>query len=79
MSGGRGQASGQTGAYPNSAGRCQQHQELIRQLTGYATQLLAGNLPDKTDFLRYFDSWLVRHIDGEDREYGGFLNAKGIY
>lgn len=66
-------------AYPKTVERCNQHQELIRQLTGYASQMLTGDVPDKIEFLGYFESWLAHHISGEDREYGVFLNAKGIY
>ena len=66
-------------AYPRAAGHDQRHQQLISQLTGYATVVLAGDLPDKAEFQRFFDSWLVQHINDEDRKCGGFLNAKGVY
>jgi hypothetical protein len=41
--------------------------------------MLGGELPDKADFARFFESWLVRHILDEDRRYGAFLNARGVY
>jgi hemerythrin len=66
-------------AYPGAADHCRQHAELIGQLADYATAALAEAAPEKAAFLGFFESWLLRHIRGQDREYGAFLNAKGVY
>lgn len=65
--------------YPEAFGHCQRHSDLLRQMTDYASRVQAGELPDRADFLRFFESWLVQHIFDEDRAYGKFLNARGVY
>ena len=42
-------------------------------------RVLGGDVPDRAGFLHFFESWLVHHILNEDRKYGEFLNAKGVY
>lgn len=66
-------------AYPGAEEHCLQHAELVRQVNDYAAAVLAGGVPDQADFLGFFESWLLRHIRDEDREYGEFLNARGVY
>ena len=65
--------------YPETAEHRLGHSNLVSQVTGYATRVLAGDVPDKGAFLDFFKSWLLRHISDQDREYGGFLNARGVY
>jgi len=66
-------------AYPGARDHCLRHSELVRQVTDYAAAVLAGEIPEMKAFLRFFESWLLRHILDEDREYGEFLNARGVY
>lgn len=65
--------------YPEAADHCLRHANLVGQVTDYANRVLAGEVTDKAAFIRFFESWLVRHIVDQDREYGAFLNARGVY
>jgi hemerythrin len=55
------------------------HHELMQQVTDYKLRITTGNIPERPDFQRFFETWLTRHIMEEDRKIGVFLNAKGIY
>jgi hemerythrin len=66
-------------AYPGAAAHCRTHANLLGELTPYSAQAQAGGALDKAAFVKFFESWLVRHICDEDRDYGGFLNARGVY
>ncbi|MCX7149647.1 MAG: bacteriohemerythrin [Rhodocyclales bacterium] len=65
--------------YPEAAEHCRGHANLVSQVTEYATRVLAGDVFDRAAFLAFFQSWLVRHIRDQDRDYGAFLNARGVY
>lgn len=65
--------------YPRIEEHRKKHGELIRQVLEYTEKALDGNLPDKDNFLRFMDGWMIRHILDEDRKYGAFLNSQGVY
>lgn len=65
--------------YPDAAGHCLGHARLVSELTECAARVLAGEALDKDAFLRFFQSWLPLHIRDLDRDYGAFLNARGVY
>jgi len=65
--------------YPDAAGHCLEHTNLLSEVTDCATRMRAGNVIDSAAFLGSFQSWLLRHIDDQDRDYGAFLNARGVY
>jgi hypothetical protein len=52
--------------------------------TRLANLLLAGDWTDTglpatiEGAIRYLQQWLLKHINGTDREYSEFLNAKGV-
>jgi len=66
-------------AYPGAEGHGKRHGDLILQVVEYQKRILSGNVPEKAGFRHFFESWLVRHILDQDRKYGAFLNAKGVY
>ena len=41
--------------------------------------MIAGDIPEKITFQRFFETWLVRHMMDDYRKYGVYLNAKGVY
>ncbi len=65
--------------YPGAPVHCREHRQLFLQVTEYRERVRAGETTDKAGFLHFFKSWMVRHILNEDRKYGAFLNAKGVY
>ncbi len=65
--------------YPGASMHSRKHAELFLQVNQYQLMLTDGNRPDKPGFLNFFKAWLLHHIFEEDRKYGTFLNAKGVY
>jgi hemerythrin len=65
-------------SYPGVQGHSKSHGDLILQVSEYQKRMLSGDVPEKAGFLHFFESWL-RHIVDDDRKYGAFLNAKGVY
>ncbi|MDO8789666.1 MAG: bacteriohemerythrin [Sulfuritalea sp.] len=65
--------------YPDAAGHCLEHTNLLSEVSDCATRVRAGSVFDSAAFLGSFQSWLLRHIDDQDRDYGAFLNARGVY
>lgn len=66
-------------AYPETAAHAKKHGELVEKVIAYRERALAGDIPDKSDFRDFFEAWLSGHIREEDRKFGEFLNAKGVY
>lgn len=65
--------------YPDILFHKQRHRQLARQAADYAANIQAGNLPEESDFLRFFRDWIITHMLSEDRKYGEFLNSKGVF
>ena len=55
-----------------------EHRQMHRRLIDDVRSLrLDSNMPDLGLLLRYLREWLIRHIDGPDKELGRALQAKG--
>ncbi len=65
--------------YPGASDHCNDHRNMVLQIAEYRQQVLGGDLPTRASFLQFIESWLVDHMLDEDRKYGAFLNAKGVY
>ena len=65
--------------YADAAEHSRGHEEMVGQVIAYAAKVQGEQAPDKAAFLRFFDTWLVQHIQLQDLAYGQFLNAKGVY
>ena len=66
-------------SYPDRELHTKTHGELITQVEAYMDNVNGGEMPDKDGFKRFMESWLISHILEEDRQYGAFLNAKGVF
>jgi hemerythrin len=65
--------------FPGAETHRKKHGDLFSRVAEYKERILGGDMPDKTSFRLFFEAWLVRHILSEDRKYGEFLNARGVY
>jgi len=65
--------------YPDIQSHKQGHIQLIKQVSNYKDGILAGNMPREGDFKKFLGEWVIIHILHEDKKYGEFLNAKGIF
>mgnify|MGYP001815610560 CR=1 FL=1 len=66
----------------NNYAELEDHKEQHRLMITKVDELLKAyeNNPEVAikDALDYLKNWLIRHINGTDKEYGKVLNAKGI-
>lgn len=65
--------------YPGFEEHHRKHLELLGQVADYRDRIISGKVPDQATFQRFFESWLFQHILEADRQYGAFLNSKGVY
>jgi hemerythrin len=64
--------------YPSLPGHLDHHHDLDILLNEYMRRFQQGELGDSGNLLRFLRQWLVRHIHHEDKEYGAWLNSRGI-
>lgn len=64
--------------YPELATHRGLHAELNLQVNNYVKRLQAGEAAISVHLLHFLRDWLTVHIQREDREYGAWLNARGI-
>jgi len=68
----------QANGYPDLVRHKGMHQKLVSQVLDLQKKFQAGGDVLTITVLNFLKDWLVSHIQGEDKKYGVFLNAKGI-
>ena len=64
--------------YPDYENHKKEHNQLVMQVQDVNKQVQQG-LPVLTNTVMLFlRDWLLKHIQGDDRKYGPFLNGKGV-
>ncbi|MBF0354770.1 MAG: bacteriohemerythrin [Alphaproteobacteria bacterium] len=66
-------------AYPGAAQHKERHRELTLQAHDYLKRIHTGEKPSEAEFRHFFESWLIHHILGEDKNYGAYLNSRGVF
>lgn len=56
-----------------------QHKQFIDKVNALVKEYEENADVTIVDALNFLKNWLVKHINGTDKEYGKFLNAKGIH
>lgn len=64
--------------FPGYEKHKKEHNLLTIQAQEINKQLEAGTFVVSQELLTFLREWLVKHIQGEDKQYGPFLNGKGI-
>ena len=64
--------------FPGLAAHRNEHQKLAQQLTKFNLSNMAGRPDIPSVFLVFLQTWLRDHILKTDKEYSGFLNARGV-
>lgn len=64
--------------FPEYEKHKQEHNKLILQVVDIQKQMDAGKAPITQAVMQFLRDWLMKHIQGEDKKYGVYLNAKGI-
>ena len=65
-------------AYPGLPQQQQQHKALIQQVAETQKKMASGNAMISMEVMDFLKDWLVKHIQGSDKEYGPFFNSKGM-
>lgn len=55
-----------------------QHEHFVNTIRDYQKRIDEGKMLLSIEITGFLKDWLVRHIQGEDKAYGPFMNAKGI-
>ncbi|HXE96883.1 MAG TPA: bacteriohemerythrin [Dongiaceae bacterium] len=68
----------QANAYPDLARHQAEHDKFVKQVVEFQQKFQDGSAMLTMTILSFLKDWLVTHIQGEDKKYSPFLNAKGI-
>ena len=68
----------QANGYPELAKHKSEHEKLVKQVLELQKKFQEGGSVLTMTVMSFLKDWLVTHIQGEDKKYGVFLNAKGI-
>ena len=68
----------QANGYPELTRHRTEHEKLVGQVLELQKKFQAGGGVLTSVVMNFLKDWLVTHIQGEDKKYGIFLNAKGI-
>lgn len=64
--------------YPGLAAHQTQHQNLVKKVVEFQKGFLDGKTMISGEIMQFLNSWLVNHIMDIDKQYGPYLNAKGV-
>ena len=64
--------------YPMADAHKAQHQDFVSRVEDFKRGFDEGRLFLSLDVMDFLGQWLVTHIQGSDREYGPFLNQRGV-
>ena len=68
----------ETGGYPDYEAHKAKHAWLSNRVADIYRDYRDGRVILTLEVMTFLETWLDRHIMGTDKEYGPFLNAKGI-
>ena len=68
----------QSNNYPGYAKQKAAHDAFIAKVKEMQAQQKAGQLMMSMQVMNFLKDWLVNHIMGMDKNYGPYLNAKGV-
>ena len=64
--------------YPEYGGHKQKHDDLTRQVLKLQSDYRENNISITIKVMNFLTDWLTNHIVGTDKQYGVFLNGKGM-
>lgn len=68
----------QAHGYPELAKHKAEHEKLVVQVLDLQKKFQSGGSVLTLTVMSFLKEWLISHIQGVDKKYGVFLNAKGI-
>lgn len=64
--------------YPGYGEQKAEHDTFIATIQDYQKRINEGRLLLSVEITGFLKNWLVHHIQAKDKQYGSFLNNKGI-
>lgn len=64
--------------YPDFEAHKNEHNALVMQVLDLQKQFQEGKPVLTQNIMTFLRDWLSRHIQGDDKKYGVFLNGKGV-
>ncbi|MSM40243.1 MAG: bacteriohemerythrin [Geobacter sp.] len=64
--------------YPDYETHKNEHTQLVAQVGNIKKEMDAGKMPLTQNVMNFLRDWLIKHIQGNDKKYGPFLNDKGV-
>jgi len=64
--------------YPDYEIHKNEHTQLVAQVGNIKKEMDAGKMPLTQHVMNFLRDWLIKHIQGDDKKYGPFLNNKGV-
>lgn len=55
------------------------HMAFVERVLADQAKLQKGELKLNTAIVKFLKEWLIEHIIGEDKKYGTYLNAQGVF
>jgi len=68
----------QANGYPDLPQHKLEHEKLVKQVLDLQKKFQSGGSVLTLTVMSFLKDWLTSHIQGVDKKYGVFLNAKGI-
>ena len=68
----------QANGFPEFAAHKAAHDALVKQVLDLQKKFQSGNAALTLSVMSFLKEWIVNHIQGTDKKYGVYLNAKGI-
>lgn len=66
-------------AYPDFAAHKKEHDDLAKQVLEVQKKYNSGQTATLSmEVMNFLKNWLIKHIQGSDKKYGPFMNAKGV-
>ena len=64
--------------FPDYASHIKQHERLIFEVQELKDKYLDGEIQMDMSIINFLKDWIINHILTEDRQYGPYLNEKGV-
>ena len=65
-------------SYPDSDKHIEEHKKFLEEVLSFQEDFKKEKLFLSVEILDFLKDWLIKHILASDKEYGPYLNSKGI-
>jgi hemerythrin len=65
-------------SYPEFKKHQATHQEFVNKIKEYQTSITNGTTPVTIELIGFLRDWILKHVQGMDKDYSPFLISKGV-